>query len=178
MGNTELGNIVIDRENSWREIHPEFQIKRRFADPANLGARADWARHPVKPMPTSFFCTRDIKEQIKTGNHILKADMFAVDVIRCKVMPLEFDAYHYPEKKAGMVDDPEVPVDDFNHIMSNFRYFVENMKYLLRRTGNKPKRPRAGSPRYTKSPVKSGAPRYLPTSATSHIDEPVDLTHR
>lgn len=173
MGNTELGKMVQNREESWREIHPEFQIRRRFADPANLGARADWVN---LRMPTSFFCTRDIKEQIKSANHILKADMFAVDIIRCKVMPLEFDAYHYPEKKAGMVDDPETPVDDFNHIMSNFRYFVENMKYILRRQSTKVKKPRAGSARYTKSPVKSGAPRYLPTSASSRLDDPVDLT--
>ena len=163
-GNTELADLVIDRENAWADVYPEFRVKRRFADPSNLGARRDWAKHSRRRMPTQFYCTRDIKEQIKTCNHMLRNDEIAVDVIRCKMFPLEADAYHYPEKKPGMVDDPELPVDDFNHIMSEFRYFCENWKYIRTRTQAKGA-PKTSETKYQKrSPIKSGAPRYLPRS--------------
>ena len=91
--------------------------------------------------------------------------MFAIDLIRCEMMQPEFDSYHYPEKKDSLIDDPEIPVDDFNHTMSNFRYTMENLKHVEKKIQHKPGVPGStASPHITKSPVKSSAPRYHPIS--------------
>jgi intein/homing endonuclease len=47
----------------------------------------------------------------------------------------EIEAWHYPPKKAGMTDDPDVPVDDFDHAMSCLRYFSINLHTILRAKG-------------------------------------------
>lgn len=162
IGNTELADMVVKRENKWKKLYPEFKVMKRFPDPANKQARHDWAYHKP-PLYTVFYCTRDIKEQIKTCKQVLREDLFAIDLNRCEIMQLEFDAYHYPEKKDGMVDDPEIPVDDFNHTMSNFRYTMENLKHVEKKTSFQKGHPKAAeTPHVTKSPVKSSAPRYLP----------------
>ena len=162
IGNTELADKVVQRENMWKKEYPEFKVTRRFPDPANKQARHDWAYHNP-PLYTVFYCTRDIKEQIKTCKQIMREDLFAVDILRCEIMPLEFEAYHYPDKKDGFIDDPEIPVDDFNHTMSNFRYTMENLKHIEKKTSFAPGKPGASEPMHqTKSPIKSSAPRYHP----------------
>jgi hypothetical protein len=160
IGNTQLADLVVEREKKWRREHEGFRVARRFPDPANKQARHDWAYHNP-PLATVFYCTRDIKEQIKTCKQIMRDDQFAVDLIRCEMMQHEFDAYHYPEKKDQFIDDPEIPIDDFNHTMSNFRYTMENLKHIEKKIQIKPGVPGSGqSPHTTKSPVKSSTPRY------------------
>jgi hypothetical protein len=163
IGNNELGLRVKRREKEYQDIYPKFHVERRFVDPANKASRHDWHAMGLK---TQFLCTRDIKEQIKTCNTILKADDFAYDDVKCKMLPLEAEAYHYPERKASMEYDPEIPIDDFNHVISNFRYVMENLKYLERRGSIIGKIPTFGDRIYRtakqKSPIKSSAPRYMP----------------
>jgi len=160
IGNTQLADMVVQREKEWKEKLPDWKVKLRFYDPANKASLHDWNYHKPR-LPLHFYCTRDIRQQIKTCNQVLREDLFAVDVIRCKMMPKEFDAYHYPDKKDGQVDEPDIPVKDFDHTMSNFRYFIENIKYLERKKTTS-SMPVASDPRYvSKSPVKSSAPRYL-----------------
>ncbi len=164
IGNTELADKVVERENMWKRKYANWKVTRRFPDPANKQARHDWAYHNP-PLYTSYYVTRDIKEQIKTCKQYLIEDLFAVDITRCEMMPLEFDAYRYPDKKDGMVDDPEIPIDDFNHTMSNFRYFMENMKHIEKKSSMKPGRPQTGTVVHTtKSPVKSSTSRFRPVT--------------
>lgn len=162
IGNVALAERVLAREREWREIHPQFRVTKRFADSAAKAARLDWSGMRPESMPTAFYCTRDIKEQIKTCNQVLTNDLFVVDLVRCPMFCEEADAYHYPEKKPEMEDDPEVPVDDFNHIMSEFRYTMENLKYLERRGSITSTLPKASGGYDTRSPAKSSAPRYMP----------------
>lgn len=61
--------------------------------------------------------------------------------------------------------DPEIPVDDYNHTISEFRYTMENLKYMERRGAIVGNLPRAGEEKhmtYQKSAVKSSTPRYMP----------------
>lgn len=168
VGNAKLAQLVLDREREWRKKYPDFSPFRRFADVAAKAARLDWAALSPRPMPTQFYVTRDIKEHLKTCNQVLDEKIFAVDLTRCRMWVDEAEAYHYPAKKPEMEYDPEVPVDDFNHCMSNFRYVMENLKWM---EDHGMMAPRTAVPKsaggYAKawkgsSPIKSGATRYLP----------------
>jgi hypothetical protein len=162
MGNTVLGNMVKDIEERYRSLWADWRVERRFVDPANKAARHDWHALGLK---TQFLCTRSIPEQIRTCNAVLKDDLFAYDATKVKMFPLEAEAYHYPEKKGGVEYDPEIPVDDFNHTMSEFRYTMENLKYLERRGSIIGNIPRFGDKIHQtapKSPIKSGVARYMP----------------
>lgn len=162
IGNAELAEKVKKREEEWKNTYPGFRVNKRFADVAAKAARLDW--HSAG-LTTQFYCTRDIKEQIKTCNVILKEDLFAIDLTKSIIFPLEADSYHYPEKKLGMEYDPEIPVDDYNHTMSEFRYTMENLKYMERRgtiIGNLPRTGQERHMTYQKSAAKSSTPRYMP----------------
>lgn len=165
IGNIALAELVIAKENAWRKIHPHFQVKRRFADVAAKAARLDWATKQPVSLPTQWYVTRDIKEHIKTCNAVLDERKFAVDLTRCPMFVKEAEDYHYPPKKPEMEYDPEIPVDDFNHCMSNFRYVMENLKWMeVRNMGGRissPKTSMAGARRITNA-TKSSAPRYMP----------------
>ena len=168
IGNNELGDLVVQRETKWREKYPSFIVSKRFADVAAKAARLDWARRKNTPLPTVFYCTRDVKEHIKTCNSLLDDNKFFVDVVRCEMWTLEADAWHYPKRKPELVDDPDIPVDDFNHCMSNFRYVAENLKYLFRSKVDDGKVTPSSS---NKAPtvgrgVRAGPARYQPISRT------------
>jgi len=45
----------------------------------------------------------------------------------------EIEMWHYPTSRAGMIDDPELPVEDFDHAMACLRYKMKTLKHLLRR---------------------------------------------
>lgn len=168
IGNAKLAELVIEREREWRRKYPDFNPMRRFADVAAKAARLDWANlKPIK-LPTQYYVTRDIKEHIKTCNQVLDDRIFAVDVDRCPMWIQEAEGYHYPAKKPELEYDPELPVDDFNHCMSNFRYVMENIKWM---ESHGMIQKRAASPKTSgshvtawkgSSPIKSGAPRYHP----------------
>lgn len=161
IGNIELAKLVLAKEEKWRREYPDFRIKKRFADVAAKAARLDWAKaNPA--MPTAFYVTREIKEHIKTCAVALQDDTFVVDTNRCPMFCNEIESWPYKKRQAGMIDDPEVPVDDFNHCMSNFRYAMENIKYIIRRAPSK-NRPKYGPKKHIiKNVAKSSAPRYLP----------------
>lgn len=162
IGNVELGNMVKKVEAKYKERFPTFKVEKRFVDVANKAARLDWF---AMGLPTQFYCTRDIREQIKTCNIVLREDLFALDLGKCGMFTLEAEAYHYPEKKPGAEYDPDIPVDDFNHTMSNFRYTMENLKYLERRGSIAGLAPKASEQRHVtapKNPTKSSVPRYMP----------------
>lgn len=162
-GNSELAEKVHERENLWRKSFPHFKIARRFADISNPGARADWRRNKP-PLFTSWFATRDIKEQVKTCRELMRENRIVVDTRRCEMFCEEAESYHYPKKKSDYHDDPELPVDDFNHVMSNFRYTMINLQVMDRkRTGVTV--PASGSRKHvTGAGPKAGASRYVGSS--------------
>lgn len=161
-GNIEIAELIKKKEENYKRIYANWKVKYRFGDPANAAAKRDFRRLGLL---VAFFCTRDIIEQIKTCNALLREDYFAVDLEKCKMFPLEAAAYHYPGKKPGLEYDPEKPVDDFNHTMSNFRYAMQNLKTLEKRgpvTGGLPVTDGKIYETVRKSPIKSSTPRYLP----------------
>ncbi len=163
-GNIGLAEKVVEREKLWRKQHPNFKVTMRFADVQNKAGRIDWAQYKT-PLPTSFFATRDIKEQIKTCRELFREKMIWVDTVRCEMFCEEAEYYHYPKKQAHREYDPEIPVDDFNHVMSNFRYCMVNLHRLdtrkVSRSGSYRARPASGPPRHRQL-IKAGRPRYLP----------------
>ena len=168
IGNNKLADLVIEKENKWREKFPDFKIYKRFADVAAKAARLDWANHKPYRLSTQYYVTRDIKEHIKTCNQVLDERIFAVDVERCPMWVQEALGYHYPPPKPELEYDPELPVDDFNHCMSGFRYTMENLKWMESHGMMAARRFTPSSsgghinPWKGNSPIKSGAPRYLP----------------
>lgn len=132
IGNNRLADLVVEREAWWKRKRRSFHVRRRFPDPQAKAARLDWAAHKP-PLNTSFVATRDIKEHIKRCKELVEDDLFAVDVNRCPNFCAEIETWHYPRKRPGMVDDPELPVDDFNHMISAFRYAIANIFQLQRR---------------------------------------------
>lgn len=161
-GNIEVANMVLKKERDYKEKYEGWKVWRRFGDPANAAANKDFRLLGLK---TIFVCTRDIIEQIKTCNDLLKKDLFAVDTNKCVMFPQEALAYHYPHKKVGIEYDPEKPVDDFNHTMSNFRYGMENLKVLEKKGSITPGRPNNSDNIHqtaAKSPIRNSAPRYMP----------------
>lgn len=131
ISNMQIADLISAREMLWRERVSNFKVKDRFADPQGKAARLDLKRHNP-PLPTRFVGTRDVKEQIKLCSYLIENDLFQVDVGRCEMFCSEIETWHYPRKKAGLVDDPEIPVDDFDHAMSDFRYAMINIETLTR----------------------------------------------
>lgn len=162
IGNSELADLVIKKELYWKSKYPGFKIKKRFADVAAKAARLDWAKHKPESLPTAYYVTREIKEHIKTCAVAISDEKFFVDVKRSPMFIKEIESWAYKKRQAGMIDEPEVPVDDFNHCMSNFRYGLENIKYMKRR-GSSQNTPKFGEKKHIiKNVAKSSAPRYLP----------------
>lgn len=163
-GNAEIAEMILRKEAEYvAKYGKEWKVKWRFGDPAVPTARFDYAKIGVKPI--IFICSRDIVEQIKTCNAILRDDLFAVDIESVKMFPLEAEAYHYPTKKIDFEYEMEKPVDDFNHTMSNFRYTMENLKVLEKKGSITASHPRTDGRMHEtvwKSPIKSSAARYMP----------------
>lgn len=139
IGNQDAATLVKKREAVWSRVVPDFRVVYRFADPQAKAARIDWA---VLGLKTQWYADRDVKEQIKTCNDLIDDDLFYADILRCKMFWEESEQYHYPDKRAGFVDDPEIPVDDFNHCMSDFRYVMQNIKFAERRLARAHGRPK------------------------------------
>lgn len=127
--NAILAENIKNRERAWSEIAPGFRVKGRYADPQGRAARLDLFHAGI---PTTWHTDRDVKEQIKTVKELIEDKKFWVATDRCINMMGEIAYWHYPKnKKAGvMYDDPEIPVDDYDHTMSAMRYVCTNIKAL------------------------------------------------
>jgi hypothetical protein len=123
IGNTKLAKEIKRREATWRSVVPYFRVKARHPDPQGKAARQDLRDEGIQ---TIWNATRDIKEHIKLVTGLVEDDMFAIDINRCEMTVEEIESWHYPRKRAGMTDDPEVPVSDFDHTMSAMRYGIVN----------------------------------------------------
>lgn len=131
VGNLEICQMIVRREEMWRKVYPNFRITKRFADPQGKAARLDMARYSP-PLPTSWYVTREVEEHLKVCSVHLEHDLFMVDVGRCEMFVAEIESWPMQKKKPGQIYEPEKPVDDFNHCMSNFRYALANIDKLLK----------------------------------------------
>lgn len=174
IGNQQAAALIIRKENYWRSVVPYFKVNSRFADPQGKAARLDFARHNP-PLPTKFLVSRDVKEHIKVCAYYIENDRVFVDVDRCEMFVSEIESYHYPKKKAGMVDDPDIPVKDFDHTVDAFRYALVNIDKMHLGSGRSKKLPSAtgkqhltvqgaGSRRQTEIPAYAPNNRDLPQS--------------
>lgn len=174
----DLGRLVLEQEEFWKRKHAGFRVLRRYADKRGLQERVLW-REKLN-LPTQW--ERDgklavsdrIEDQIIVCNKWLERDMFAVDQDEAPMFVAEAEAYRYPKPRAGMVDSPTVPIDDFNHTQSAFRYALVNIDAIVRgKSGGAEAMPKAGSSRHTtagsatRSTTAAGAPRYLPRTPGS-----------
>lgn len=124
IGNVKLADMVLERETAMREGAPGMRIRWRFADMQAKAARLDWRS---KGLATQWYCTRDVKEHVKVVTELVDDEMFFVCADECPMFQDEVEYWHYPKKRAGMEDDPEIPVDDFDHAMSEWRYCAANL---------------------------------------------------
>lgn len=143
IGNNKLAALIHAKEAGIKRVWSNFRVRARFADPQAKAARLDFAKHDP-PLRTIWTCTRDVKEHVKTVVELVQESRFFVDVDECPFFCNEIESWHYPDKRSGFVDDPEIPVDDFDHCMSNFRYAMENIKVLERKAGVGMSQPTAG----------------------------------
>jgi hypothetical protein len=147
IGNNKLAEMVKDRERYWKGKYKSFNVRRRFADPQAAAARKDWSAD--YGLFTSFVATRDVREHIKKVKELFEDRLIYTDVERCPMWCEEIEVWHYPKKRANMIDDPELPVDDFNHCMSDFRYMVANVHQLKRTQGWAKGRPKSAGHKHT-----------------------------
>lgn len=161
ISNEKLFEMVQEKEAIWKAQYEGWTVNKSFGDIAAKAARLTFAE---RKRPLAWFATRDIKDQIKTCNSMLDGNEFYVDLRKCPMLVEEIEAYHYPPKRTDVIYDPEVPVDDFNHAVSAFRYVMENLKHMVRiGMGGRGMLPKTDTKKYeVKSPFKSGAPRYVP----------------
>jgi hypothetical protein len=130
---SKLADRVLRRELAWKQKHRDFRIVLRVADPAAKGARLEWLHHDP-PMPTVFYGQKNVKEEIDhLRDDIVANGLLYMDVERCEWAWEEAGQWHYPPVRAGMIDDPEIPVEDFDHAMDCLRYVNKVIKAVLRK---------------------------------------------
>jgi hypothetical protein len=168
IGNYRLADMIVQRERRWAMRFPGFRVARRFADPQGKAARLDLIHHEPS-VKTSFYTTRDVKEHIKVLVNLVDDERLFVDTNRCKMWLEEVGFWHFPAKKSGMLDDPDKPVEDFDHCMAASRYGICNYLHMAKRTGITTRggpRPGAASPGRVRSLVGvASAPRYMGSEA-------------
>jgi hypothetical protein len=143
ISNTKMASMIVDREAMWkRQLGSTWHVSRRFCDPQGRSQRSEFADYSP-PLYTTFVATRDVKEHIKKVKELFEDGIFAVDVGRCPMFCDEIEAWHYPAKRSASVDDPEIPVNDFDHCMANFRYAVANIYQLMKAQRRQGRMPRA-----------------------------------
>jgi hypothetical protein len=157
IGNQRFADLIVQKEEHWRMRYKGFEPLRRFPDPQGKAARLDLHAHKP-PVRTQFYCSRDVKEHIKDWRNLIDDEKFFVDTGRCRMFCEEILAWHYPKKKPEMTDDPEIPVNDFDHTMAASRYCIANVLWMERRR-------RIG--RNAGMPSKGKAPRRKNIYATS-----------
>lgn len=149
IGNIALANLIVKRESLWGSRHTGWRVHKRFSDPQGKAARLDFARHNP-PLPTSWYVTRDVKEHVKAVREMFDEGLFFLDLDRCPMMADEIESWHYPSKKMGLIDDPEIPIEDGIHAVANLRYFTANYRAIeqQQRRGAGKGRARADSKRH------------------------------
>ena len=133
ISNNKLASVICQREALWRKSAPGFRVNARFCDPQGKAARLDLRNHNPA-LPSVWYATRDVREHIKLVNELFSDYMIVIDASRCLMMVEEIEAWHYPRSRSSLVDDPEIPVNDFDHAMAAMRYSIANVARLAGRS--------------------------------------------
>lgn len=145
VSNNKLAGLICERESRWRRASPGFRVHSRFCDPQGKAARLDLRTHNPA-LPSVWYATRDVREHIKLVNELFSDDDIVIDASRCLMMVEEIEAWHYPKGRTSNVDDPEIPVNDFDHAMAAMRYSIANIFRMSNRgTGSSNVIPGAGA---------------------------------
>lgn len=144
VGNAQLAKMVNVRESAWRRRHPRFRPSYRFYDVQSKVGKLDFA-DADPPLRLQNFVPKDVKREVQLVVSAFEDGKFFVDAEACPQFVDEIENWHYPRKKAMMVDDPETPVDDYDHSMSAMRYFLANLRHVQKAHSQKRTAPRSGS---------------------------------
>jgi hypothetical protein len=165
-----LVTIVNTREKYWRDkLGHGFRVSRRFGDRRALPYLRAFAE---AQMPIANYMGTDrVRDTLALPRERVNDRTLIVDVLRCPMMCEEIEEYHFPKKKNNMTDDPDTPVDDFNHALDEMRYVVNNVEIVMKRgTVGAATLPKAGSTQHTTagrhtSDTRAGESRYMPRSS-------------
>ena len=127
IGNDALAALVKERELKWKRAFPQFRVFERFADPQGKAAKLDWKALGLR---TVWHATREIEEQLKVIRTIMDDDLLRVDVTRCPMWVKEAQAWRRNPSTGNELDE------NFNHAMSDWRYFAINVKKVRNKALN------------------------------------------
>lgn len=131
IGNTKCADLVCQREDAYRAKHRNsFRVALRICDP-HTSARLDWIQHDP-PLQCTFLGTHNVKEQVKVVNDFVDDKQFYAD-LKCENFWTEVEQWHYPDPKRDLLDDPERPVEDCDHMMATLRYGCQAFHVIRRR---------------------------------------------
>ena len=126
IGNDALGEMVKAKEMRWKRAYPQFRVFERFADPQGKAAKLDWKAMGLR---TSWHATREIEEQLKVIRTIMDDNLLRVDE-RCPMFIKEALAWRRNPATGNELDE------NFNHAMSDWRYFAINVKKVRNKALN------------------------------------------
>ncbi len=162
IGNDALGDLVIKKENSYRQQFPTFHVTERFADPQGKAARLDWKDKGLK---CTWHITREFDEHIKAINsYVVDDDLFRIVAENCPEWRREVKAWRKDEETLKQIDEN-------NHAMSDFRYAVANIRKLRKKYIKKLKASLPGAA----GPGRSAPQVTVTTIRRSEDDGPIGL---
>jgi hypothetical protein len=130
---TELGQEAISREIKLANVLsvPRVQVRKRWADLQDAGARRDWAKLGLK---TVRYSTRDFGEHVKEWRGLVDADRFFVVVdedrfsgLGCPVLCEQIEGWREEDGK----ESRELP----QHVVSATRYCLYGMHDIYMDSG-------------------------------------------
>ncbi len=164
IGNDALGELVIAKENRYRQQIPGFKVTERFADPQGKAARLDWKDMGLK---CTWHITREFDEHIKAINsYVVDDDLFRIVGENCPQWRREVKGWRKDEETLKQIDED-------NHAMSDFRYGVTNIKKLRKKYAKKINAQPPGSAGRGRS-----APRVNVTTIRRNNDAPIGLREK
>jgi hypothetical protein len=125
VGNNKVFELIVNHERSWRHKYPGFDVRARWVDPQARAVRQDMLVHIPPLLPAPWLATREVEEHIKTCNDMVDENRFVVDLDRCPMFVEEIEVWARNPRTGK-------PIDAFDHMMSTFRYALENIKIDLR----------------------------------------------
>lgn len=159
MTSEKLAEMVHAREQAWRQKFSGFRVSLRFGDDQARDAKGIWAS---RGLIIRRFATKDVKLQIGYIREAFGDGMLFIDS-RVPMLCEELEMWHYPDRRTNLIDDPELPVKDFDHAVDALKYLVANLRSLERRAARDGRKlsPAVGTSPY-RSQTSAGPSRYMP----------------